>query len=122
MSSVPNIMKLGMAMAFIGAIIAFVAMAYAWDGTVESAPNIGVCMAVATIFFAVAGSFSTYSPVKDTTVFVLSLLTIAFSILGGVYGAIDPVITVFLAIIGAVCVFCANSPVTSAYIEEARII
>ena len=99
-------MKLGMGIAFLGAIVAFACMAWIWDGLVESAPLICLDMAVAMIFFAVAGCFSTYSPVKASTVVVLSALTIAFSIVATIFGAMDPIWCVLLVIFGIICIFC----------------
>ena len=115
-------MKLGMAVAFIGAIIAFYTMIQAWTGEVESAPYVGIDMAAAMLFFAAAGCFSSYSPVKGSTVIVISALAIAFSIIAAVYGAMEPIFAIVLVILGAVCVFCGNLPSTQDYIEEARII
>ncbi len=122
MSETPSTMKLGMAVAFIGAIIAFVAMAQAWDGEVESTPYVGVDMAVAMVFFAVAGCFSAYSPVKASTVLVLSALTIAFSVIAAIYGAMMPILAVVLVILGVLCVFLANLDSTKTYVETSRII
>jgi len=122
MSEQPKTMKLGMGVAFIGAIIAFATMASAWDGSVDSAPLVGLDMAVAMIFFAVGGCFSTYSPVKGSTVLVLSGLTVAFSIIAAIYGAMAPAIAVILVIIGILCMVVANMPSTKDYVENARII
>ena len=109
-------------LAFLGAIAGFVSMAQAWDGTVDSAPYVGIAMAVAMIFFAVAGAFSTYSPVKGSTVLVLSALAIAFSVIAAIYGAVAPICGVLLVIYGVVCVFCANLPSTKEFIETSRVI
>ena len=122
MSDQPNTMKIGMLVAFIGAIIAFVAMASTWDGSLDSAPYVGVDMAVAMIFFAVAGCFSTYSPVKGSTVLVLSGLTVAFSVIAAIYSAMEPIVAVILVILGVVCMVIANLPSTRDYVENARII
>ena len=122
MSETPSTMKLGMAIAFIGAIIALYTMIQAWTGEVESAPYVGIDMAAAMMFFASAGCFSSYSPVKGSTVIVISAIAIALSIIGAVYGSMEPIFAVILVILGAVCVFCGNLPSTQEYIEEARII
>ena len=122
MSETPNTMKLGMAVAFIGAIIAFVAMARAWTGDVDSTPYVGVDMAVAMIFFAAAGCFSSYSPVKGSTVLVISALTIAFSVVAAIYGAMEPIVAVVLVILGAICIFLANLESTKTYVDTNRII
>ena len=115
-------MKIGMLIAFIGAIVAFVAMAQTWDGSLDSAPYVGVDMAVAMIFFAVAGCFSTYSPVKSSTVLVLSGLTVAFSIIAAIYAAMPAIVAVLLVILGLACMTVANLPSTKDYVENARII
>jgi hypothetical protein len=122
MSEMPNTMKLGMAAAFIGAIIAFFTMAQAWNGSVDSLTLVGVCMATAMIFFAVAGCFSTYSPVPGSTAVVLSALAIAFPFIAAIYGAMLPIYALFLVLLGVVCIFCANLPSTKDYIETNRVI
>ena len=122
MTTQPNTMKLGMAIAFIGAIGAFVSMAMAWNGTVESAPIVGLNMLVVMCFFAVAGSFSTYSPVKGSTVIVLSALPVVFSIIAIIHGAMSPVCGVFFAILGIACIVLARLPTTKDYVEANRLI
>jgi len=122
MNATPNIMKLGMGLAFIGAIIAFVAMAYAWDGNLATAPIIGVDMGVAMIFFAVAGCFSTYSPVKAPTITVLAALAVAFSVIAAIFGGMNFFLAIVLAILGALCVFCSTSESTKDYVETNRVI
>lgn len=122
MTETPIVMKVGMAVAFVGAIIAFVAMAQAWNGTVDSLGYVGVDMAVSMMFFATAGSLSTYSPVKGSTVVLLAAIAIAFSIVAAIYGAMDPFCTVVLVILGAVCVFIGNLPITKEYVDANRVI
>ena len=122
MSAMPNTMKLGMAAAFVGAIVAFVSMAMLWDGNIDTAPSVGIAMATAMIFFAVAGSFTSYSPVKGSTVLVLSAIAIGFSIIAGVYGSVSILAAIILIALGAVCVFCANLDTTKDYVDTNRMI
>ncbi|AMK13167.1 hypothetical protein AUP07_0107 [methanogenic archaeon mixed culture ISO4-G1] len=122
MSAMPSTMKLGMAIAFLGAIVAFASMAFAWDGTVECAPLVGINMASAMMFFAVAGCFSTYSPVKASTIVALSAVAIAMALLAGIFSAMMPVICVFLVILGVVCLMCGNLPSTKDFVETNRVI
>lgn len=122
MSEMPNTMKLGMAMAFLGAIGAFASMAMAWTGFVESAPIVGLDMLAAMVFFAVAGCFSTYSPVKGSTVVILSALSIAFTVIAAIFGAMNPIVCVILVIFGIICMFCGNLDSTKDYIEANRLV
>lgn len=122
MNATPNIMKLGMGLAFVGAICSFVAMAMVWDGSVGTAAIVGVDMAVALIFFAVAGCFSTYSPVKTSTITVLSAIAVAAAIIAAIFGGMNVVLAVILAILGALCVFCSTSDSTKSYVETNRVI
>jgi len=115
-------MKLGMAVAFIGALIAFVAMIFAWNGDIDDAPLVGADMAVAMMFFAVGGCFSAYSPVKASTILVLTVLAIAFSIVAAYFGAMMIVFAVILVILGFICIVFANSSGTKDYVETNRII
>jgi hypothetical protein len=122
MSEMPNTMKVGMAVGFIGAIIALVAMSMTWNGTVESAALVGVDMAAAMMFFAVAGTFSKYSPVKANTIVVLSAIAIAISIVAAIYGAMWPIIAVVLVICGLVCAAVGGMSSTVDYVETNRVI
>ena len=122
MSAMPSTMKLGMAIAFIGAIASFVSMALAWDGTVECAPLVGINMASAMMFFAVAGCFSTYSPVKASTIIALSAVAIAMVIIAGIFSTMNPVLCVFLVILGVACLMCGNLPSTKDFVETNRVI
>ena len=122
MSTMPNTMKLGMAAAFLGAIVAFISMAMAWDGTTDCAALVGIDMGVAMVFFAVAGCFSAYSPVKGGTVVVLSALTIAFTVIAAFYGAMPALSVIILVVCGLVCVFCGNLPSTKNYVDANRVI
>jgi|GEM_PF-702416 len=122
MNAMPNTMKLGMAIAFLGAIGAFVTMAMAWNGSVESAPLVGLDMLVTMSFFAVAGSFSTYSPVKGNTVVVLSALTAVFAIIAAIFGAMPVIAGILFVIYGIVCAFIAKLDSTYEYVEANRLI
>lgn len=122
MSDMPNTMKLGMGCAFLGAIVAFASMAAAWNGTVDSAALVGVDMAAAMMFFAVAGSFSTYSPVKGNTVVVLSALATAVPIIAGIFGAMGVLFTLICAVLGIVCIVIASMQSTREYVDNSRVV
>lgn len=122
MSEMPNTMKLGMAAAFLGAICAFISMAMAWDGGVDSTALVGIDMAVAVVFFGVAGSFTPYSPVKGSTIVVLSAIATAASIIGGIYEALPIYFAILLAILGVVCIIIGNFSSTKDYVDANRVI
>ena len=117
MSEMPNTMKLGMAAAFLGAICAFISMAMAWDGSIDSTSLVGVDMAVAVVFFGVAGSFTSYSPVKGNTA-----IATAASIIGGIYEALPIYFAILLAILGVVCIIIGNFSSTKDYVDANRVI
>ena len=71
-NTVPNNMKIGTALGFVGGVIALVAMAASWNADIDSMYLVGINMLVAVMFFAAAGTFTKYSPVCGNTVVVLS--------------------------------------------------
>ncbi len=122
MSELPNTMKVGMAVGFIGAVIALVTMSMVWNGTVESATLVGLDMATAMMFFAVAGTMTTYSPVKASTIVVLSAIAVALSIVSSIYGAMDPLVGVALVACGIICGAIGGMSTTVDYVENNRVI
>lgn len=120
MTATPKTMALAMGLGFIGAIGALVAMAYAWKGTVDSASLVGLDMLVALIFFAVAGCFSSQTPVKSDTVVVISALAIAFVIVATMYGAMPIWAGFVFFAIGAICIVCGCLPSTKNYIDTKK--
>lgn len=120
MSKMPTTMKIGMGVAFLAAILGFAGMAYAWNGSVDSAPLVGLCMLVSMIFFAVAGCFSSYSPVKSGTVIVLSALAVAFVVISLIWGAMILGIGIILLVLGIACVALASFSGTKNWIDTNR--
>jgi len=114
-------MKVGMGLAFITAILALVLMAYVWKGSPESAARVGLDMLVATMFFALAGCFSSHSPVKTNTIIVLSGLTVAFVIIAAIFAAMSPGTAVFFVIMGIICGVIGNMGCTRNYVEQNRV-
>jgi len=114
-------MKVAMGIAFIAAILALVGMAFDWKGTVESATYVGFDMLIATMFFAIGGSFSSYSPVKANTVVVLSVVAIICTAIAGIVGAISPGTAVGFIIVGIVLAVIGNSGSVRTYVEQNRV-
>jgi uncharacterized membrane protein YccC len=79
-------------------------------------------MAAAMMFFAVAGSFSTYSPVKGKTVVVLSALATAFPIIAGILGAMAVIFTLICCVLGVVCIAVASMQSTREFVDNSRVI
>jgi len=122
MSEMPVTMKIGMAAAFLGAIVAFGSMAWAWNGSVDSAALVGLDMAAAMMFFAVVGSFTTYSPVRGNTVVVLAALATAMPIVAGIFGAMSVFFALVCIVLGLVCIGIASFASTRDYVDANRVI
>ncbi len=122
MSAMPQKMVAGVAIGFVGGILALAAMAYAWDGTLDSATLIGLDMLVAVLFFAVAGCFTKHSPVPGSTITVLSAICVAFTLIAMYYEAMFLWLGVILVILGIVNVAFAVSPSVSKWVDSNRVI
>lgn len=120
MANQPNKMKIGVALGMLGGIIALVAMAYAWNGTVDSMYTVGMNMLTAVMFFAVAGTFTKYAPVCGNTVLVISALAMAVTVIGALYSATFLAVSVVLAIIAVCCILVGACPNTSHWVDSNR--
>ena len=115
MTATPKKMVFGAALGLIGGIIAIAAMAASWNGTVDSMYDVGLNMLIACMFFAVAGSFSRYTPVEGRTVLVLAAVCEAVVLLGIFY------LYLVLAVIGAVNILFAACPTVTSWVDTNRI-
>ncbi len=122
MSAMPNTMKLGMALGFLGAIAAFVSMAMAWDGSVDSAAGVGLNMAVSMMFFAIAGCLSSYSPVKPATITAISAVAIGLTFIACILGVMSVVFGILLVAIAAICMVIGGMDTTKDYVDTNRVI
>lgn len=120
MSATPFKMKAGMAVAIIGAIWSFILMSQAWDGSLDSVYVVGLAMFVCVMFFATAGAFTKFCPVKGSTVLVLSVVTAAVVILAMVYEAIPLIEGIILVILAIVCIVCGACPGVVSWVDECR--
>lgn len=105
----------------IGGIIALASMAYTWNGTLESASLIGLNMLVAVMFFAVAGCFTNYSPVKGTTIMILSALCAAFTVISMMFDAMLVWVGIVLVVLGIVNILFAACPTVTKWVDGNRI-
>lgn len=120
MSAQPKKMIAGMAIGLVGAIIAFAAMAYSWDGNLDNIYSVALNMLVAMMFFTIAGGFSKQTPVMGKTLIVLAALNVAFSIVALVYSSTFIEIEVVLIILAVVEVLCAACPKVTKWIDTTR--
>lgn len=120
MSATPFKMKAGMAVAIIGAIWSFILMSQAWDGSLDSVYVVGLAMFVCVMFFATAGAFTKFCPVKGSTVLVLSVVTAAVVILAMVYEAIPLIEGIILVILAIICIVCGACPGVVSWVDERR--
>lgn len=121
-NTVPNNMKIGTALGFVGGVIALVAMAASWNADIGSMYLVGINMLVAVMFFAAAGTFTKYSPVCGNTVVVLSGLAGAVTIIAAIYGATELWVSVILLVIAVVLVAIAACPHVSKWVDSNRVI
>lgn len=113
-------MTAGVAVGFLGGIIALAAMAYSWTGDLDNLTAVALNMLVATMFFAVAGGFSSYAPVKGKTLIVLAAICAACVVIATAYSATFLAIEVVLIILAAIEILCAACPTVTRWIEAAR--
>lgn len=115
-------MKIGTALGFLGGIIALAAMAASWEGDIDSMYLVGLNMFVAVMFFAVAGTFTRYSPVRGSTVVVIGAVAAAAVIIAALYGATYLWISALLLIIAAVCIMIGACPHVTKWVDSNRVI
>lgn len=120
MSAQPMKMVAGMAIGFVGAIIAFAAMAYSWTGDLDNIYSVALNMLMAMMFFAVAGGFSKRAPIVGRTLIVLAALNVAFSIIALVYASTFIEVEVVLIILAVAEVLCAACPKVTKWIDTTR--
>lgn len=120
MGAMPKKMSFGMGIGFIGGILAVVAMAQTWNGTVDSIYLVGLDLLVLTAFFAVAGTFSKYSPVKGSTMALLSAVAIAVSAVALFYEALPLWMGIVLIVLGLVALLCAACPTVTGWVDANR--
>ena len=120
MGSTPNKMVAGLALGLFGGVVSIAAMAHAWDGSLDSIYNVGVCMLVACMFFAVAGTFTKYSPVKGNTVLVLSAICTLAALGALLYGALGFWLGFLLILVGFIAMLCAACPMTTHWVDANR--
>ena len=118
-NTVPNNMKIGTALGFVGGVIALAAMAASWKADIDSMYLVGINMLVAVMFFAAAGTFTKYSPVCGNTVVVLSGLAGAVTIIAAIYGATELWISIILLVI-VLSMFLLASVIRSHYNKKVK--
>ena len=117
-----NKMKIGIALGMLGGIIALAAMAYSWNGALVDMYSVGLNMLVAVMFFAAAGTFTKYSPVKGDTVLVISALAMATTIIAAIYEATFLWVSIILAVIAICCILIGACPNTTKWVDNNRVI
>ena len=101
-NTVPNNMKIGTALGFVGGVIALVAMAASWNADIDSMYLVGINMLVAVMFFAAAGT--------------------SVTIIAAIYGATELWVSVILLVIAVVLVAIAACPHVSKWVDSNRVI
>lgn len=119
--TLPKKMAFGAALGFIGGIIGIAAVAASWSGDIDAMPLVGLNMLVACMFFAVAGSFTKFTPVQGSTVLVLAAACEAVVLLSLLYEASYLWLNLVLAVIGAVNILLAACPTVSTWVDAQRV-
>ena len=122
MAQIPNKMKIGCALGMLGGVVSLAAMAYSWTGVLDDMYAVGLNMLAAVMFFAVAGTFTKYSPVCGNTVLVISGLAMAVAIVGALYNATFLWVSILLALIAVCCILVAACPNTTKWVDGNRVI
>lgn len=120
MSSMPKKMIAGVAIGFLGGIIAIAAMAQSWTGSLDSINAVALNMLVATTFFAVAGAFTRCAPVKGKTIVVLAAINAACVVVATAFSATFLAVEGILIILAAIEILCAACPTVSKWVDTAR--
>lgn len=120
--AMPNKMKIGAILGVFGGIVALAAMAYAWNGSIDSMYTVGLNMLTAVMFFAAAGTFTKYSPVCGNTVLAISAVTMAVIVIGALYEATFLAVSILMAIIAVCCILVAACPNVCKWVDSNRVI
>lgn len=120
MSAMPKKMVAGVAVGFLGGVIAIAAMAHAWTGDLSNTSAVALNMLVAMMFFAVAGGFTSYAPVKGKTLIVLAAINAAFVVIAAAYSSTFVVLELFLLILAVIEILCAACPTVTKWVDATR--
>lgn len=118
----PNYMKAGVALGMLGGVISMIALAYSWTGDLDGLYGAGLNMLCAAMFFAVAGTFTSHSPVPGNTAIALCAVAIAAAVVDMLYDGTLLWIGGLLVVIGAVCLLIAAHPGTTHWIDANRLV
>lgn len=122
MAPMPNKMKFGFGLGMLGGVIAIAAMAYSWQGDIDSIYMVGLNMLVAVMFFGAAGTFTNYSPVSGNTALVISGAAFAVTVIAALYEATFIWVSVILALIALCCILVAACPNVTKWVDGNRTI
>jgi hypothetical protein len=110
----------GVGVGFLGGIIAIAAMAYSWTGGLDCLGAVAINMLIATMFFAVAGGFTSYAPVKGKTLVVLAVVLAASTVFAAAYATTFVAIEAVMIVLAIVEIFCAACPTVTKWVDTAR--
>lgn len=116
----PKKMVAGLALGLFGGIAGLAFMVDAWSGSMDSVTDVALIMLVSMMFFAVAGTFTSYSPVKGTTMAVLAALPAAFTIIAYLNESLTLWSAVLLVIVGLAALLCAACPSVRSWVDINR--
>ena len=120
MSAMPKKMIAGVAVGFLGGIIAIAAMAYSWTGGLDCLGAVSINMLIATMFFAVASGFTSYAPVKGKTLVVLAVVLAASTVFAAAYATTFVAIEVVMIVLAIIEILCAACPTVTKWVDTAR--
>ncbi len=122
MSAAPKKMSIGMGLGLLGGILAMAALAYSWDGSLESINKVAFNLLVATMFFATAGAFAKSAPVAGKSIAVIAAVCVAVTLVSIFYKSTFLWLSVILVVIGVVNVAIAACPTVIRYADAKKAI
>ncbi len=103
-------MSVGLGLGLLGGILAMAAVAYSWDGELDSITNVAFNLLMATMFFATAGAFASSAPVAGKTIAVLAGICVATVLVSMLFGSTFLWLQIILMVIAIANVAIAACP------------
>ena len=121
MSAMPKKMMAGLGIGLAGGIVALGAMAYAWDGSLDSLTAVGINMLISILFFAVAGCFTKEAPVAGNSIAVISAVCFATIVLAFLCDTTMFWVILLLGVLAVAEIAVACCPTVVRWVDSVRV-